>query len=104
MVAETTYFAEASNAREYLDALDQVQGLYASLREDVEEIAERLAGLDLSQGVTIDLDSIAQALNTAEGAADDAKTAFENEYGALLELIESGTTVPGIDPFFGDCA
>lgn len=104
MSGETTYFGDATNAREYLDALDQVQGLYAALREDVEEIVERLSGLDLSDGVTNDLDSIVENLSAAENSASEAKTSFENEYGPLLELIESGTTVPGIDPFFGDCA
>jgi hypothetical protein len=53
--------------------------------------------------VTSGLDSIVENLSAAENSASEAQLDFENEYGPLLELIESGTTVPGIDPFFGDC-
>jgi hypothetical protein len=104
MSGETTYLGEVTNAREYLDALEQVEGLYAGLREDAEEVVELLSGLDLSQGVTIDLDTIVEHLHTAENAASDARKAFEDEYGDLLEFVESGKTVPGLDPFFADCA
>jgi len=102
MGSETTQFGEASNAREYLEALEQAAGIYAALREDVEEIAERLVGLDLSQRVILDLDAITEALSEAHGAAENAHSAFMDEYGDLLEFVESGKNVPGLDPFFGE--
>jgi hypothetical protein len=104
MSGETTQFGEVTNARRYLEALEQVEGLYASLREDVESVAELLGGLDLADGVTSALDWIGEALYTAENAASNARTDFENEYGDLIEFVESGKTVPGLDPFFADCA
>jgi hypothetical protein len=103
MSSEATQLGEVTNARELLDALEQVEGLYAALREDVETVNETLVGLDLDQSVTTCLDSVEEHLHTAENAISDARTAFENEYGALLELVESGTKVPGLDPFFADC-
>jgi len=104
MCGETTQFGEVTNAREYLEALEQAEGLYAALREDIESVIELLGGLDLADGVTSALDSIGEALHTAENAASEARTDFENEYGDLLEFVESGKTVPGLDLFFADCA
>jgi len=104
MSGETTQFGEVTNAREYLEALEQAEGLYAALREDIESVVELLAGLDLSLGVTDDLDTVVEHLRTAENAASDARSVFETEYGSLIEFVESGETVPGLDPFFTDCA
>jgi len=102
MSGRTTYLGEVTNAREYLEALEQVEGLYASLREDVESVAELLGELD--QVAVFALDLIGEALHTAEDAASNARTDFETKYGDLIKFVESGKTAPGLAPFFADCA